>query len=207
MFYTYLWLREDGTPYYVGKGKDDRAFTSSSHSVHRPPDISRIILQEFESEVDAYTAEIFFILYYGRLDSGTGCLRNLTDGGENPPSPKGKKLSQTTKKRISEGNKGKPKSVEHVRKNRESHIGLKYSEERKRKIGDSHRWSHRSEETRSNMRSHHKGMSGRKHSEETKNKMREAKLGKAGRVWTEEQRIAFSNLKKGKPFPTRKEIA
>jgi hypothetical protein len=82
MFYTYLWLRGDGTPYYVGKGSGKRAFTSGAHGVHRPKDTGRIILQEHSSEEDAFCAEIFLIAYYGRKDTGVGCLRNRTDGGE-----------------------------------------------------------------------------------------------------------------------------
>jgi hypothetical protein len=76
-FYTYLWLREDGTPYYVGKGTGKRAIRKGS-----PQDLTRILIQEHESEADAFTAEIFLIAYYGRIDLGTGCLRNRTDGGE-----------------------------------------------------------------------------------------------------------------------------
>ena len=91
MFYTYLWLREDGTPYYVGKGSGNRAFISSAHGVHKPVTRERIIVQNFESEEDAFEAEKFLIACYGRLDLSTGCLRNLTDGGEDPPSWKGKK--------------------------------------------------------------------------------------------------------------------
>ena len=65
---------------YVGKGHGKRAIRKSS-----PKDLSRILIQEHESEQDAFAAEIFLIAYYGRKDRGTGCLINHTDGGENPP--------------------------------------------------------------------------------------------------------------------------
>lgn len=126
MFYTYLWLREDGTPYYVGKGSGDRAYRVRTHRFPPPPK-DRIIVQEFESEEDAFFAEKFLIAAYGREDLSEGRLLNLTDGGENPPSPKGKKRttqhqkkltesrrqgagwkpSEATRQKMSEGNKGR----------------------------------------------------------------------------------------------------
>jgi hypothetical protein len=96
MFYTYLWLREDGTPYYVGKGQGDRAFVKDSHRHYPPKDRERILIQEFPDEASAYEAERFLISYFGRVDLGTGCLRNLTDGGENPPKHTGRKQSPET---------------------------------------------------------------------------------------------------------------
>lgn len=81
-FYTYLWLREDGTPYYVGKGKGYRAYNNDGHRVKKPTENSRIIVQLFESQEDAFFAEKFLIVLYGRMSLGTGCLANLTDGGE-----------------------------------------------------------------------------------------------------------------------------
>jgi hypothetical protein len=79
-FYTYLWLRYDGTPYYVGKGKDNRAF--ASHKRHRPPkNHELIIIQEFDSEEDAFFAEKFLIAYWGRKSIG-GTLINLYEGGQ-----------------------------------------------------------------------------------------------------------------------------
>ena len=76
MFYTYMWLREDGSPYYIGKGTGSRAWRRGSP----PPE--RIIVQEWTSEAEACQAEIFLIAFYGRKDRGTGILRNFTDGGE-----------------------------------------------------------------------------------------------------------------------------
>lgn len=75
-FYTYMWLREDGTPYYVGKGTGQRAFRKGC------PPHERIVVQDWPSEEDALHAERFLISFYGRKDKETGCLINLTDGGD-----------------------------------------------------------------------------------------------------------------------------
>jgi hypothetical protein len=81
-FYAYLWLREDGTPYYAGKGFGDRAFVARGHKVRPPPDRSRIIIYLTLSEAEAFALEMTLIAWYGRKDLGTGCLRNFTNGGE-----------------------------------------------------------------------------------------------------------------------------
>lgn len=82
-FYTYLYLREDGTPYYVGKGSGRRAYRQSRRRIKPPQDVERILVQEFPSETDALAAEVFLITYYGRKDLGTGKLLNRTEGGDN----------------------------------------------------------------------------------------------------------------------------
>jgi hypothetical protein len=85
-YYTYAYLREDGTPYYIGKGKRKRI-----HSTHRrvkaPEDKSRIIfLKQNLTEEEAFKHEIYMIAVFGRKDNGTGILRNMTDGGDGVPN-------------------------------------------------------------------------------------------------------------------------
>ncbi len=108
MFYTYLWLREDGTPYYAGKGKGRRGFKSNGHGIlFCPTDKRRILVQEFPTEADAFAAEIFLISYYGRVDNGTGCLRNRTDGGDGTA---GWKMPEATRAKIRARALGRPMS-------------------------------------------------------------------------------------------------
>lgn len=81
-FYTYVWLRKDGTPYYIGKGHGDRAYRHDRPNARRPRDRSRIVTQVWPDESTAFEAERLLIARFGRKDNGTGILRNLTDGGE-----------------------------------------------------------------------------------------------------------------------------
>ena len=82
IYYVYAYTYEDGSPYYIGKGKGNRAYTKHKRNL-LPQDRSCIvILQENLSESDAYTLEVELIKTYGRIDLGSGPLRNLTDGGE-----------------------------------------------------------------------------------------------------------------------------
>ena len=85
-FYHYLYLREDGSPYYSGKGKGIRAWQSREHVVKPPKDESRIIITHWNlNELWALAMERWYIRWYGRKDNCTGILRNMTDGGDGAP--------------------------------------------------------------------------------------------------------------------------
>jgi hypothetical protein len=131
MFYTYLWLREDGTPYYVGKGSSNRAFISSKHGVHKPSEKERILVEMSDSEEEAFEIEKFLIAHFGRLDIDTGCLRNMTEGGENPPkTKKGRALTPEHREKIRATLKSK-RIIPPSRK------GVPHTEEMRKQISES----------------------------------------------------------------------
>jgi len=155
-FYCYIWKREDGTPYYIGKGKGNR-YKKKRRGVTAPPRNQSNIFFACEgvSETEAFEMEVALISLLGRKDLGTGILRNQTDGGDGISGyahteearrkmcEKKRNISDETRRKLSESNKGNRRSEESKikmsvarRGERNPNYGKPRSEETRRKIGE-----------------------------------------------------------------------
>ncbi len=157
-FYTYAYLREDGTPYYIGKGCGRRLYKKGKGEVGKPTDKSRIIfLKQNISEEEALKHEIYMIAMFGRIDLRTGILRNKTDGGDGVSGYKpNEEICLSISKRM-KGNKfakGYKHSTETKEKIRKANKGILIPEERKKRISLAHIGKTVSEETKQKLREH-----------------------------------------------------
>lgn len=202
-YYVYLYLKPDNTPFYVGKGKEDRwkfHLTEAKKKITKDKNnlkintIKKIIKQGQEpivkfvdiniSEEQVFELECFLINEIGRVDLGTGTLTNLTNGGE---GASGYMHTEETKTKLSEMQKGKVLPEEHrlaLRKPK--------SEQGRKAIAEARLTStyRPSEETKHKVSETLKGrpspMKGKFHSDESRKKM-------------SEQRKGLPSKKKGKP--------
>jgi hypothetical protein len=109
IYYVYAYLRTDGTPYYIGKGKSRRAF-DRDHVCPVPTELSRIVFLETRlTEIGAFALERRYIRWYGRINNNTGILENRNYGGLGGA---GSVCTEELKQRISQTHKAKGRTTQ-----------------------------------------------------------------------------------------------
>ena len=135
-FYVYIHRRaSDNLPFYVGKGKKERAWWPHGRSQfwnnvkNKHGLVVEIVFDEL-SEEDAFQCEKDTILefrYFGYP------LVNLTDGGDGPC---GWKPSEETRRRMSEAQKTSSRVAETRKRNADKKLGVLLSAEHRRRISE-----------------------------------------------------------------------
>lgn len=152
--YVYLYLRRDGTPYYVGKGTGARAWESKSHVTKPHKNLKNIVVIEWGlTDTWALIRERYYIRWFGRIDIGSGILRNLNDGGTGSggavPWNKGKEMwSLEDRARIGRQNKARgPQTSDTIEKRVKKNTGKKRTAAQKQNLrngrwgGDNSNWT------------------------------------------------------------------
>lgn len=197
MAVVYKHIRADNNiPFYIGIGKSiKRAYNFSSRSkiwkncMKKHGCIVEILFDDLTYE-EAKVKEIEFIKFYGRMNTGTGTLVNLTDGGDGSC---GYKPSKEALVKIGIKSKGRIKSPEQIEKwkksmnfeksietkekIRKSLLGVKHTEERNLKCSQSHIGKKMREESKKKLSLAIKGKSKGPFTEEHIQKLRDSHKG------------------------------
>ena len=200
-YYVYAYLRQDGTPYYIGKGHGKRAW-AWHRNIPVPKDKERIVILETNlTELGAFAIERRMIRWYGRKVLSTGILRNMSDGGEGVT---GYTHTAETRAKLSKISKGKINSAETRAKISKSNQGRVLSKETRAKISEANRTRIVTDETRAKMSATRKGRPGHKNTPEIRAKLSAALQGrvisddhkaktsaKMKEVWTRKKALAL----------------
>lgn len=140
-------------------------------------DVTHEILFEGLTKEEAEQKEIELISFYRSNQRGFGY--NIENGGQV------NKTSEETRKKLSEINKGKPKSEEHKRKLSIAHMGIGHplSEETKRKLSIAHMGRTFSEESRRKLSESRKGKYGGANNPSARRIVQYTKDGDLVKVW------------------------
>lgn len=191
-YYIYAHIRPDTNQiFYIGKGRNKRASTVNKRNkiwndiVRKNNGSFQIVILHkdlFESE--AFEHEIIEIAKMGRLCDGSGCLCNLTLGGE---GTSGHILSKEHKQKLSKVLSGKNHPL----------FGKKHSIEHVQRMSNS-------------LKGKKPWNKGLKHTEATKQKMRLRALNrispKKGINLTKEQKEKLSSVRKGRATYQSKKV-
>lgn len=142
-FYVYQYIREDGSPFYIGKGSKNRINESHSPWLDIPAPEFRKVIKDNLTEEEAFKFELSLIKKHGRKIDG-GILENKKISRW--VSQSGWTHSDEAKQKISNANSGKvrtakhkenyskPKSAEHKENIRQANLGRTNTIERNNKI-------------------------------------------------------------------------
>lgn len=179
------WKRE---PFYIGKGKGERMYVHlhphhlkkcrNKHKVHTielAKSMGRTVFVEVIksglTDKQAQRLEKKLIKFYGRRDLKTGCLTNLTNGGDGTAGFK-RSLESRRKQSIT------ARSREWTPRDTRSKSGWKHSAEARRKMSEAASSRKRKPHSKETREKQSRAARNRKPiSEETRQKLRLAKLG------------------------------
>lgn len=155
-FYVYSYWLPEGTPgacdpLYIGKGQGNRAYghlwiaKSKEQKTIWHKKLRQLLDDGIKPEVDflgtglsendAFLLEAEMIQKFRRLDLGTGCLYNCSDGGEGNAGP-----SQETREKMSRARRARPpQSLETKRLIRSSVLAY-WTPERRKERSEDPRW-------------------------------------------------------------------
>jgi hypothetical protein len=176
MAYVYRHIRLDkNEPFYIGIGSSEyynRAYRHKQRSElwkrisSKGGYIVEILLDDLTWD-EVREKEKEFIKLYGRIDLKTGCLANMTDGGDGAINAI---ISKEHREKVAEANRRRIFTEEDRKNISIRHTGRKKSDESKKKLSNSLKNSQKFKDAIIRNSEKFKGF---KHSEETKKKLSE----------------------------------